>query len=271
MLRAATAVAHLLPAQVLRLPDHARSATRCASSACCGLVRIGVSYIAARAASRSSRRDRWKTFHQPLRPRALPHLLQGLHREGLGRALRRRSSAEWGAQRIKGLSITQGARRTRSRARSRATRRDRPEGRRDVSLIERFLYPKFGPGQMWEQVAEQVERAGRRDPAPSMARRGHRRTNGERVTGVRASTTRPASSDAVAGDYFFSTMPVKELVAALERDVAGRVREVADGLALPRLHHGRPAARQAQARTSTATHGATAWSPTTGSTSRSPT
>jgi protoporphyrinogen oxidase len=26
----------------------------------------------------------------------------------------------------------------------------------DTSLIERFLYPKFGPGQLWEHVAEKV-------------------------------------------------------------------------------------------------------------------
>ena len=30
----------------------------------------------------------------------------------------------------------------------------------DTSLIERFLYPKFGPGQLWEHVAEKVAAMG---------------------------------------------------------------------------------------------------------------
>ena len=29
-----------------------------------------------------------------------------------------------------------------------------------TSLIERFLYPKFGPGQMWEEVARRVAEMG---------------------------------------------------------------------------------------------------------------
>lgn len=63
-------------------------------------------------------------------------------------------SAEWGAQRIKGLSI--------ARAILHALAKPfRPLGKAahvetETSLIEQFLYPKFGPGQMWEEVARQV-------------------------------------------------------------------------------------------------------------------
>ena len=65
-------------------------------------------------------------------------------------------SAEWGVQRIKGLSITKAiAHAVASSLRSSAGS-DTAQKRTETSLIERFLYPKFGPGQMWEEVARQV-------------------------------------------------------------------------------------------------------------------
>ena len=75
-------------------------------------------------------------------------------------------SAEWGAQRIKGLSLTTAlkhfVRKTFSTA-SRAGEKDVAQKGTDTSLIERFLYPKFGPGQLWEHVADKVTRRRRRD------------------------------------------------------------------------------------------------------------
>jgi protoporphyrinogen oxidase len=70
--------------------------------------------------------------------------------------------ADWGAQRIKGLSV--------SRALLHAARgllpglrsgRDIYQRDTETSLIERFLYPKRGPGQLWEEVTRRiVERGG---------------------------------------------------------------------------------------------------------------
>jgi protoporphyrinogen oxidase len=72
-------------------------------------------------------------------------------------------SAEWGAQRIKGLSPDH-----RGQALSEEDfTRQRPKGGAatdvaqkgtDTSLIERFMYPKFGPGQLWEHVADLIRR-----------------------------------------------------------------------------------------------------------------
>src|SRR5882762_9130680 len=70
-------------------------------------------------------------------------------------------SAEWGAQRIKGVSL--------SKAISQAIKamRSRKKGNVDInqkgtetSLIEQFLYPKHGPGSLWEEVARQVQEMG---------------------------------------------------------------------------------------------------------------
>ena len=63
-------------------------------------------------------------------------------------------SAEWGEQRIKSLSVTKTVLHFISQAfRSSA---DLAQKKIETSLIEQFLYPKFGPGQMWEEVARQV-------------------------------------------------------------------------------------------------------------------
>ncbi len=67
-------------------------------------------------------------------------------------------SAEWGAQRIKGLSIT----RTILHFVKKIFRRSKDVRQKDTetSLIEQFMYPKLGPGQLWEVVAEKVKAMG---------------------------------------------------------------------------------------------------------------
>jgi len=60
-------------------------------------------------------------------------------------------SPEFGAQRIKALSLRKAVLHMFRQAVPGRTRR---EGRAtETSLIERFLYPKLGPGQLWEEVA----------------------------------------------------------------------------------------------------------------------
>ncbi len=69
-------------------------------------------------------------------------------------------SAEWGAQRIKGLSVAKAiAHALTSPFRNSS---DAAQKGTETSLIERFLYPKFGPGQMWEEVARRVATLGER-------------------------------------------------------------------------------------------------------------
>src|SRR5262249_45290632 len=84
------------------------------------------------------------------------------------------------------------------------------------------LYPKFGPGQMWEEVARRVREMG----GEILTGRDVREIliDGNCVTGVR---TQAALYE---GDYFFSTMPVQELIAALSQPTPPEVREVSDGL-----------------------------------------
>jgi protoporphyrinogen oxidase len=139
-------------------------------------------------------------------------------------------SAEWGAQRIKGLSLTTAVkhfvRKTFAR-RPKGDAGDVAQKGTDTSLIERFLYPKFGPGQLWEHVAEKVVAMGGEIHI------------GWKVVGIEAEGERVVAIEAVneagerrrfEGDYFLSTMPMRDLVRALKTDVPANVREVSEGL-----------------------------------------
>jgi protoporphyrinogen oxidase len=139
-------------------------------------------------------------------------------------------SAEWGAQRIKGLSLTTALkhflRKTFTGKRAGASG-DLAQKGTDTSLIERFLYPKFGPGQLWEYVAEQVAAKG------GEIHMGWKVdaivTEHERVVAIEA-VNEAGERRSFAGDYFLSTMPMRELVRALRADVPENVREVSEGL-----------------------------------------
>ena len=138
-------------------------------------------------------------------------------------------SAEWGAQRIKGLSLTTAVKHFLRRLGpgSRRPSTDLAQKGTDTSLIERFLYPKFGPGQLWEHVADLVQQGG------GQLRKGWTVDRicceGERVTCVEA-THASGERQRFEGDYIFSTMPMKDLIRAMDCDVPAPVREVSEGL-----------------------------------------
>jgi protoporphyrinogen oxidase len=95
-------------------------------------------------------------------------------------------------------------------------------------LIERFLYPKLGPGQMWERVARIVRDRG---GELHMRRQAVRiRTEGRRVTAVEFRDPATGATEVRRGDYFFSTMPIQELVAGLDAEVPESIRQIAEGL-----------------------------------------
>ncbi len=135
-------------------------------------------------------------------------------------------NAEWGAQRIKGLSVLK----TLSHALKKAIglgQQDIAQKATETSLIERFLYPKLGPGQMWEEVARQVVALGGEIHLDYTVDKLH--TDGKTVTAVEA-VHASGERRTFASNHVFSTMPVKDLVRALDADVPADVRTVAEGL-----------------------------------------
>jgi len=140
-------------------------------------------------------------------------------------------SAEWGAQRIKGLSLTTAVKHlVKKMFRAASEGGDLAQKGTDTSLIERFMYPKFGPGQLWEHVAELVQRKG---GEIQMGWKVERLNFAEgaplRVTSVEA-VSQTGERRTFAGDYFFSTMPMRDLLRAMNTPVPANVLEVSDGL-----------------------------------------
>ncbi|WP_260735672.1 NAD(P)/FAD-dependent oxidoreductase [Tunturiibacter lichenicola] len=136
-------------------------------------------------------------------------------------------SAEWGAQRIKGLSLTTAVKHFLKKAFGRKQRGDLAQKGTDTSLIERFMYPKFGPGQLWEHVADQIREKGGEIHMGWKVDRIH--CEGRRVVSIDAANAQ-GDRQTFAGDYFFSTMPMRELVEAMDAPVPENVREVSAGL-----------------------------------------
>jgi protoporphyrinogen oxidase len=136
-------------------------------------------------------------------------------------------SAEWGAQRIKGLSAFTAI----THFLKSAFRRKGggiSQKQTETSLIEEFLYPKLGPGQLWEYVAGEVNRGGGCVQTGWSVER--LLTDGFRVTGVEAVNGETGERRVFEADYVFSTMPVKELIRGLDAPAPPNVQEVAEGL-----------------------------------------
>ena len=106
-------------------------------------------------------------------------------------------SPEWGAQRVKGLSLWKAM-----------LNFLMPNfGKKETSLIEEFVYPKKGPGQLWEILAEKLRAQGveiwMNEKVVGVVRAGQRVVAVKTLSGVE-----------IACDVLFSSMPIKDLVAA---------------------------------------------------------
>lgn len=130
-------------------------------------------------------------------------------------------SADWAAQRIKGLSLLTTIKS--ALLSGQATNK----GEIIKTLIDEFDYPEKGPGMMWEKVAELIGEKGSRLKMQS---------NVEKIfwdgAGVRAVEISGAgrASETVAGTDFISSMPMRELVQKLVPRPPDEVCEAAEKL-----------------------------------------
>ena len=137
----------------------------------------------------------------------------GIHPSKLG--------ADWGSQRVKGLSIL--AIIKDMIAKKFSGKRD--SSKVETSLIEEFIYPKYGPGQLWETVAERAVERGAELQMDTTVSKIHIENN--RVVAVTVKSADGAESR-VPCDVFISSMPIKDLVEAIDGvDVPENVREIA--------------------------------------------
>lgn len=137
-----------------------------------------------------------------------------------------RIKADWGAQRVKGVSIFKLARQAVKAKLFKNSSFDQKGT--ETSLIEKFLYPKFGPGQLWEEVAAIIKQRGGEIYLNSAV--VSLKTSDDIISQIQVKNELNGELSCFGGDYFFSTMPVKDLVAGLGREVPAEARSVAERL-----------------------------------------
>ncbi|MEX1307759.1 MAG: NAD(P)/FAD-dependent oxidoreductase [Eubacteriales bacterium] len=132
-------------------------------------------------------------------------------------------SADWGAQRIKGVSLAKALWHMLAKP-----FQGKGVGQKKVetSLIEQFYYPKHGPGQLWETMAEAVVQGGGDIRYKSCVT--DIETKGDRIVSVTVETE--GKKQTLSADYVFSSMPIKDLVAALDAEVPKDVENTAKQL-----------------------------------------
>ena len=139
----------------------------------------------------------------------------GVHPSKLG--------ADWGSQRVKGLSFFAIIKVIILKKIGK-----KENYNTETSLIEQFIYPKYGPGQLWEIVAKEIENKG-----------GEVNVNAE-VIGIHIKDSKVISVDyrlrdntikTMECDYLLSTMPIKDLVNAIKDiDVPNEIQRIAKEL-----------------------------------------
>lgn len=129
-------------------------------------------------------------------------------------------TAEWAAQRIKGLSLLSALLSAITRGQS------REKSKVIKTLIDAFDYPRKGPGMMWEAVHRLVCEHG---SAVRMRTSVEKILwSGSRVTAV--ATSGAQGEECVEGTDFLSTLPIRELIQKMEPQVPESVRSAAERL-----------------------------------------
>ncbi len=137
-------------------------------------------------------------------------------------------SAAWGAQRIKGLSIMKAV--WHAFKKIFAGIGDVKQKGTETSLVEQFLYPEQGTGSMWELVADRVKARGGVILLDKDVESIKINDATKQITALEVKDAKTGETTLLEGDYFFSSMPVRELISKFDTKVPPSVKEVSDGL-----------------------------------------
>jgi protoporphyrinogen oxidase len=176
------------------------------------LVRCGLSYLWA-AVKPKGREDTFEQWVSNRFGKRLYNHFFKTYTEKLWGVSTDEIRAEWAAQRIKGLSFFSAAKAAFF-------------GNKDnkiKSLISEFNYPRYGPGQMWEQMTADIRAKGGEVRLNAPATRIRRGSDG-RVTEV------VAGGETLRPSYVISSLPLRTTVGITEPEAPGEVRDAARGL-----------------------------------------
>lgn len=142
----------------------------------------------------------------------------GVHPSKLG--------ADWGSQRVKGLSLMGILKDIVTKPfKSKDTSIDQKNV--ETSLIEKFLYPKLGPGQLWETVAESVSSNGVEIVMDTPVKKINVKNN--KVVSVMVE--KDGILETVPCDYLISSMPIKDLIEAIDDStISDEIKDIAQNL-----------------------------------------
>jgi protoporphyrinogen oxidase len=122
--------------------------------------------------------------------------------------------AEWAAQRIKNLSFFSAA----------MSAFFGNRGNKITSLISEFNYPRYGPGQMWEQMTDDIRAHGGEVRLGAPVTRLRLDASGTRVVEV------VAGGETLTPSHVISSLPLRTTVSISEPEPPGDVRDAARGL-----------------------------------------
>ena len=126
-------------------------------------------------------------------------------------------SADWAAQRIKGLSL--------SKAIWNALGPRKRHSLQTVkTLIDRFQYPRFGPGMMWEKTRDDLQKQGALLQMGEEVITIHRTST--RVTSI-ITRNRSGETHQYKGDSFVASMPLRDCVLAFDPPLSPAACEAA--------------------------------------------
>ena len=126
-------------------------------------------------------------------------------------------SADWGAQRVKGLSIGKVLKSIFFKDKNNI----------ETSLIEEFWYPKYGPGQLWEILANDI------------FLKGGKILKRHKVTNIKIEKNKIKSvicdfdgkKIEFKGDIFLSSMPLKDFICGINSEnLPDNIKKIANGL-----------------------------------------
>lgn len=128
-------------------------------------------------------------------------------------------SADWGAQRVKGLSI-------KAVIKDMINKKINTNKKQEIetSLIEQFWYPKLGPGQLYEEMANRIIELG------GKIKKGYK-VNNIYVEDKRIKKVKCDNGEIMECDVLISSMPLKDLInGIIDENISTEIINIANGL-----------------------------------------
>ena len=130
-------------------------------------------------------------------------------------------SKEWGEQRIKGLSLSKALLNAILSPLKLISNKQK-----ETSLIEEYFYPKFGCGQLWDFMADEVRRLGGQIHLNATVKGFD--FDGHEIKSV--FVVENGEEKSYSGNYYISSMPIKDLVVGLGDCVPENVKHISSEL-----------------------------------------